>query len=164
MDKDTLARRRRTLGDDHPDTLRSVNSLAWDPYHLGDPQAARGLNQDTLVRRRRILGDDHHDTPCSANSLAVDLIALSDLHAARMLTQDTLTRRRRVLGDDHPDTRYLAADLGILGDHQAAQGRHPYLLNLKAALFGESSPHSGLSQRLCVGTAQARRLSQSPEP
>jgi Tetratricopeptide repeat len=79
-------------------------SLAWDLYHLGDPQAARGLNQDTLARRRRILGDDHHDTLCSANSLAVDLIAVSDLHAARMLTQDTLTRRRRVLADDHPDT------------------------------------------------------------
>jgi len=30
MDKDTLARRRRTLGDDHPDTLRSANShLIW---------------------------------------------------------------------------------------------------------------------------------------
>jgi hypothetical protein len=30
LDADTLARRRRVLGDDHPDTLQSANNLAGD--------------------------------------------------------------------------------------------------------------------------------------
>jgi hypothetical protein len=30
LDEDTLARRRRVLGEDHPDTLASANNLAMD--------------------------------------------------------------------------------------------------------------------------------------
>ena len=36
MDEDTLARRRRVLGEDHPDTLRSANNLAADLRALGE--------------------------------------------------------------------------------------------------------------------------------
>ena len=62
LNQDTLARRRRILGDDHHDTLCSANSLAVDLIALSDLHAARMLTQDTLTRRRRVLGDDHPDT------------------------------------------------------------------------------------------------------
>ena len=104
LDQDTLDRRRRVLGEDHPDTLTSANNLAIDLRELGEVQAARDLDQDTLDRRRRVLGEDHPDTLCSANNLAVDLRELGEVQAARDLDQDTLDRRRRVLGEDHPDT------------------------------------------------------------
>jgi hypothetical protein len=74
--EDTLARRRRVLGEDHPDTLNSANNLAVDLRGLGEYQAARELDEDTLARRRRVLGEDHPDTLNSANNLAVDLRAL----------------------------------------------------------------------------------------
>ena len=35
LNADTLARSRRTLGEDHPDTLRSANSLGYDLEELG---------------------------------------------------------------------------------------------------------------------------------
>ena len=66
LDEDTLARRRRVLGEDHPGTLDSANNLALDLRVLGEVQAARELNEDTLARRRRVLGDDHPDTLTSA--------------------------------------------------------------------------------------------------
>jgi hypothetical protein len=62
LDEDTLARRRRLLGDDHPDTLHSAASRAVDLYQLGEYEQARRLTEDTLARRRRVLGDDHPDT------------------------------------------------------------------------------------------------------
>ena len=68
--QDTLDRRRRVLGADHPDTLISATSLAIILHELGEVQAARDLNQDTLDRRRRVLGADHPDTLRSANNLA----------------------------------------------------------------------------------------------
>jgi Tetratricopeptide repeat len=37
LDEDTLARRRRVLGDNHPDTLTSVNNLAADLCAMGKP-------------------------------------------------------------------------------------------------------------------------------
>jgi len=36
LDKDTLARRRRVLGEDHPDTLTSATNLAADLRALGE--------------------------------------------------------------------------------------------------------------------------------
>jgi len=62
LNQDTLDRRRRVLGDDHPDTLASAGNLAIVLHAQGEVQAARDLFQDTLDRRRRVLGDDHPDT------------------------------------------------------------------------------------------------------
>ena len=78
LDEDTLARRRRVLGEDHPDTLASASNLAADLANLGEHQAARDLDEDTLARRRRVLGEDHPDTLASANNLAADLRALGE--------------------------------------------------------------------------------------
>ena len=51
MDADTLARRRRVLGDDHPQTLASARNLATDLERLGEHQAAAELRSG--VRQRR---------------------------------------------------------------------------------------------------------------
>ena len=82
LDQDTLDRRRRVLGADHPDTLTSASNLAGDLRALGEYQAARELNEDTLARRRRVLGDDHPSTLNSANNLADDLRALGEARDA----------------------------------------------------------------------------------
>jgi hypothetical protein len=50
-----LGRRRRVLGEDHPDTLWSANNLAADLRGLGEYHAARALDEDVLARRRRVL-------------------------------------------------------------------------------------------------------------
>jgi len=78
LQNDTFTRRRRVLGDDHPDTLTSANRLAADLRELGEYQRARALDEDTLARRRRVLRDDHPDTLTSANNLAADLRALGE--------------------------------------------------------------------------------------
>jgi Tetratricopeptide repeat len=76
LDEDTLARRRRVQGEDHPDTLASASNLATDLTDLGEHQAARALDEDTLARRRRVLGEGHPDTQQSVRNLAADLGAL----------------------------------------------------------------------------------------
>jgi len=66
LDEDILARRRRDLGEDHPDTLAAASHLAVSLRADGEYQAARELGEDTLARRRGVLGEDHHDTGASA--------------------------------------------------------------------------------------------------
>jgi hypothetical protein len=63
LDEDTLARRRRDLGEDHPDTLAAASNLAVSLRAAGE---SRELGEDTLARRRRVLGEDHPDTGASA--------------------------------------------------------------------------------------------------
>ena len=110
-DEDTLARRRRVLGEDHPDTLASADNLAFSLQGVRG-HAARELGEDTLARRRRVLGEDHPDTLTSADNLVMILGRVGEHRAARELAEDTLARRRRVLGEDHPDTG-ASATFGI---------------------------------------------------
>ena len=53
-----MARRRRVLGEDHPDTIKAAGDLAFDLRVLGEDQAARELEEDTEARRRRLQGGD----------------------------------------------------------------------------------------------------------
>jgi hypothetical protein len=90
LDEDTLARRRRDLGEDHPDTLAAASNLAAIFHHRGEHQAARELAEDTLARRRRVLGEDHLDTRASA-AFAIFLRAPRTL----LKTISWISRRRR---------------------------------------------------------------------
>jgi len=45
LDEDTLTRKRRTLGEDHPDTLASASNLANDLRALGEPQAGEDASR-----------------------------------------------------------------------------------------------------------------------
>lgn len=51
LDEDTLDRRRRVLGEDHPDTLLSASNLAVDLRRLRRTKEAKAL--DAYVRQRR---------------------------------------------------------------------------------------------------------------
>ena len=116
LDEDTLVRRRRVLGEDHPDTLASASNLVMTLERVSEDQAARELAEDILARRRRLLGEDHPDTLAAAFQLVCALSELGKHHAARELNDDIIARRRRVLGDEHPDTIMAGAfDLILRG-------------------------------------------------
>jgi hypothetical protein len=150
----SLDLRRSMLGDDHPDTLASANSLAGGLGALGELKRARRLNEDTLVRRRRVLGDDHPDTLTSANNLATSLRMLGELERGRRLNEDTLARRRRVLGDDDRSTlnsaNNLAHSLHDLGEHEAARQLAEDTLARFRRVLGEDHPDTLRSARNLV--------------
>jgi hypothetical protein len=77
LDEDTLARKRRVLGEDHPDTLARKRRVPGEDH------------PDTLARKRRVPGEDHPSTLTSASNLAADLQALGE-------TQESLDP------DEHP--------------------------------------------------------------
>jgi len=125
LHKRALTDRRRILGEDHPDTLRSANNLAHDLRVLGEHERARQVNEDTLPRCRRVFGEDHPETLESASILALNLRALGEYDRARQLDEDTLPRCRRVFGEDHPDTliavSLFAGDMRALGEYERAR-------------------------------------------
>ena len=74
-----LAVQRRILGEDHPDTLISMNNLALTLRSQGDLGAARELHEQVLAGRRRVLGEDHPATLASMANLAATLHEQDDL-------------------------------------------------------------------------------------
>jgi len=59
----------RVLGEEHPDTLRSMGSLAVLLHQAGDLEAALRLLRQCLSGRRKVLGEHHPDTLATAASL-----------------------------------------------------------------------------------------------
>jgi hypothetical protein len=149
LDEDTLAHKRRLLGEDHPATLASANNFARDLSKLGEYEQARTLDEDILARNRRVLGEDHLNTLISASNLALDLHQLGDYQRACTLDEDILTRSRRVLGEDHPDTltsaSNLANDLSALGEYQQARTLHEDVLARRRRVLGEDHPQTRLT-------------------
>ena len=108
------------LGEEHPDTLTSMNNLASTLRAQGDYAGARRLQERVLEVRTRVLGEEHPDTLTSMHNLALTLSAQSDHSGARQLQDRVLEVMRSVHGEEHPDTltamNNLAATLWAEGD------------------------------------------------
>ena len=139
-----LALCRRILGDEHPNTLTSMNNLAETLASQGDLAGARTLQELALAVRRRMLGNEHPDTLTSMNNLAGTLWAQDDLAAARALQEQVLAVSRRVLGDKHPNTlssmNNLAATLKAQGDLAAARRLEELVLTVRRHVLGDEHP------------------------
>jgi CHAT domain-containing protein/tetratricopeptide (TPR) repeat protein len=141
--------RRRMLGEDHPDTAASLNSLGSLLLDQGDYPGARPYLELALAIRRKALGDEHPDTAQSLNNLGLLLRSMGDLQGALRYFEQALVIRSKVLGKEHPDTagslNNLGALLYALGDLRAAR---PYLeqaLEIRHKTLGEDHPDTAQS-------------------
>jgi len=110
-----LEARRRLLGAEHPDTLRSMSNVGRTYESQGRYTDAEKILKEAREIQRRVVGPEHPDTLESTARLALVIHRQGRYREAGALNQDTLDIRRRVLGEDHPDTlssmHYLAASL-----------------------------------------------------
>jgi len=112
--RDALEIRRAELGDDHPDTLTSINKMGFLLKAQGRLDEAEPYHREALERRRRVLGDDHEDTMRSISVMGLLLNNQGNPEAAEPYYREALERRRRALGDDHPDTLTSINNMGFL--------------------------------------------------
>jgi tetratricopeptide (TPR) repeat protein len=111
-------------GSDHPDTLRSIESLATSYADLGRHADPRQLRTEVVARRTANLGPDHADTVAGMSELAKSYNALARHAEALELREQILALRKVRPGPDHPDTlasmKDLAATYYFLGRHAEA--------------------------------------------
>ena len=62
--------RKRALGDEHPDTLTSMNNLAFTYVAMDGKDEAIRLMKITVRLRKNFLGRDHPYTKSSVSALA----------------------------------------------------------------------------------------------
>ena len=120
LQEEVLEKSKRILGDDHPDTLTTMNNLAVTYRAQGKTAEAAVLQEEVLEKRKRILGDDHPDTLTTMNNLAETYRAQGKTAEAAVLHEEVLEKSKRILGDDHPDTlttmNNLACDVPGTGE------------------------------------------------
>jgi non-specific serine/threonine protein kinase/serine/threonine-protein kinase len=99
-----LSIRRRLLGEDHPDTIRSLHNYASVLQQLGHNAQAEPLQREALERSRRVLGNDNTRTLEALNNYAYVLGELGRSAEAEPLYKEALERYRHMWGRDHIDT------------------------------------------------------------
>ncbi|HXY13131.1 MAG TPA: serine/threonine-protein kinase [Terriglobales bacterium] len=136
--------RRRVLGPEHPDTLRSANRLANLYDKEGKYAQAEALHSQTLEIRRRVLGPEHPDTLESMNNLTNVYYNQGKYAQTEALDSQILEVRRRVLGPEHPDTlksmNNLAVDYQEEGKYAQAQALDSQTLEIRRRVLGPEHP------------------------
>src|SRR5262249_48614697 len=121
LDQDTLGRRRKILGGDHPFTLLSANYYGSDLRETGDLAASRNTLEATYTAYRQVLRDDHSRTTGAAKTSAVTLRRLGRVAGAARLIAAAVARCEAVLGRRHPTTVACRLELACA---RWAQGHH----------------------------------------
>ena len=83
--REALEKRRRVLGEEHPDTLSSINNMGLLLRDQGKLDQAEPYYSEALEKSRRVLGEEHPDTLTSMSNLAGTLSDQGDLVGARSL-------------------------------------------------------------------------------
>ncbi len=139
-----LETRRVKLGDDHPDTLKTMINLGNVYYDQGKFNQAEALYLDCLETRRLKLGCDHFDTLSSMNNLANAYSDQGKYDQAEALYLDCLEMRRVKLGDNHPDTlssmNNLANVYSDQGKYDQAEALHIDHLEKRRVKLGNDHP------------------------
>jgi tetratricopeptide (TPR) repeat protein len=136
-----LDARSRTLGEEHPDTIRAMGDLAITYSSLGKYADAEKLKIKVLDMRNRHLGGDHPDTISAMGNLGISYEYSGKYADAERLHITVLDVRNRLLGEDHPDTITAMNNLAIsyerLGKYADAERLEIKVLDMRNRVLGE---------------------------
>lgn len=114
LQEQALETRRRVLGQDHPDTISSIDMLGGILLEKGEEARAEAALREAVDRSRRVLGEDNLETLKSVGNLGNLLRSKSKFDEAEPLLRASLEGRRRAQGDKHRDTLIAMNTYGFL--------------------------------------------------
>lgn len=132
--------RKELFGEEHVETLRSLDELATTERCMGDYEQAEQLHRHVVDARKARLGPEHPETLASLNNLAAAIHAQGRYQEAIDLLQEVLADSERVLGEDHPETLTTRNGLALL---LAETGRFEEALLLQRKVLDSRERTSG---------------------
>ncbi|ESU10201.1 hypothetical protein FGSG_12516 [Fusarium graminearum PH-1] len=135
------------LGEEHPDTLTSMNNLALTFLDQGRWKEAEELEVGVIEMRKRVLGEEHPDTLISMGNLASIFRNQGRWKEAEELQVGVMEIMKRVLGEEHPDTLISMNNLALTfldqGRWKEAEELEVGVIEIKKRVLGEEH-HSTL--------------------
>ncbi|PCD23156.1 hypothetical protein AU210_014679 [Fusarium oxysporum f. sp. radicis-cucumerinum] len=132
------------LGEEHPDTLKSMGNLASTYRNQGRWKEAEELEVDVMEIRKRVLGEEHPSTLTSMGNLASTYRNQGRWKEAEELEVDVMEITKRVLGEEHPNT---LTSMGNLASTYRNQGRlkeaeelEVDVMEIRKRVLGEEHP------------------------
>ncbi|MBX3373033.1 MAG: serine/threonine protein kinase [Phycisphaeraceae bacterium] len=168
LQESALATRRRVLGNEHADTLASVNIMGVLLRAQGRLDLAEPYYRETLELSRRLLGEDHPSTLTSINNMGLLLRVQGRLDQAEPYYREALEKSRRVLGEEHPSTLTFINNMGLLLQAQGSLDQaEPYVreaLETRRRVLGEEHPSTLVSINNMGSLFQAQGRLDLAEP
>ena len=136
--------RKRVLGEEHIDTLASMNDLASIYLGQGQWKKAEELLMQVIETSKRVLGQEHPDTLTSMNNLALAYLEQRQLKKAEELFVQVLKTKKRVFGQEHPKTlismNNLASTYLNQGQLKKAEERFVQVMKTEKRVLGQEHP------------------------
>ena len=144
--EEVLAVRRRTLGDEHADTLGSLTNLALQLNEMGRHTTALPLAREAVDIARRTLGAEHEHTLVAISCLAAVHTSFREFEAARPLHEEALEARTRLLGAGNLETmnstHLLGTTLFCMGEHEKGLELLEHASTQARKVLGKAHPSS----------------------
>jgi serine/threonine protein kinase len=138
--RESLAMRRRLLGDGHKDVAVTLVELARVLEDQGRSKDAEPLAREALAIRLAVFGHEHRETATSKNEVGMILMQQGDLAGAEPMFRENVATSGRLLGRQHPNTvagmGNLAQVLTSKGDLREAEAMLREALEGKRKAFG----------------------------
>ncbi|MGH7242155.1 MAG: tetratricopeptide repeat protein [Phycisphaerales bacterium] len=154
LGEQVLDARKRVLGEDHPETLTTMNNLASTYRALGIQDKADALSRAELETSIRVLGEDHPDTITSLANMGASLRGQHKYEEALPYLERAIRASRKVLAPDNPGTAYA---LGWYGSCLTELGRYaeaePPLLEARAIAAKALGEDNNITQHLSQSLA-----------
>ncbi len=132
------------LGPEHPDTARTLNSLAILYQNQGKYEQAEPFYQRALWTRERMLGNEHLDTADTLNGLAILYQNQGKYEQAEPLYLRALWIYEQLLGPEHLDTARTLNNLATLytnqGKFEEAETLYRRTLAIREQVLGPEYP------------------------
>src|SRR5262245_20602584 len=146
LQKSALETRRRVLGEDHPATFDSINSMGALLQIQGKYAEAEPYFHGALEKRRHVLGEEHPETLSSINNMGWMLTSQGKYAQAEPYYREAIEKFRRMLGEEHPQT---LSSIGNMGQLLQEQGKfaeaEPYCreaMEKSRRVLGEEHPQT----------------------
>ena len=138
----------KMMGDEHHDTLTSMNNLGYQYFKLGNYERAQKILEVVYEKRKEILGDEHLDTLVTKNCLGVLYINLGNYEHSMELLKAVYEKRKEVLGDEHPNTLTAMNNLALvyakLGDYENSIKLYNDVYEKNRKILGDKHPDTFL--------------------
>ncbi|HYV20039.1 MAG TPA: serine/threonine-protein kinase [Verrucomicrobiae bacterium] len=168
LQEKALATRRRVLGEEHPQTISSINQMGVLLDSQGKLQEAERYYREALEKSRRVNGEDHRETLTMINNMGYLMWAEGKPGGAEPYFREALEKRRRLLGEADPDLLASIANLGGLlhtsGKLAEAEPLYREALVKRRRILGEEHPETLLSIGNMGSLLRAQGRMQEAEP
>eukprot|EP00955_Chlamydomonas_euryale_P078335 363132-Chlamydomonas_euryale.AAC.15 len=139
MYRQVLASRTKILGEEHPNTLTSMNNLAMLLKSNGKLKDAEPLCKKTLQGRVRVLGENHPNTLSALSNLASVIKVLANYRQLLRL-QKIMQQSATLTNSAHPDHLMLRCRVQELGRYNEAEAMFRTALKGRMEALGPSHP------------------------